>query len=154
MTFYKIFSILAATFLLSCNYQEHTRVITIKNNIIKNNKRKISETWLYSFPFYSSRLIINPDTTFSIVNEGCTGKSFTSGKWSFKDNLLILNSFSKDKKEKMESNLDSIILCFNDLKLVFCNDTLYELDECGMRTKSKYSLSDPNGLISGSRIFN
>lgn len=61
--------------------------------------------WLYSFPFYSSELIINVDGTFQYHDQGCMCQSYSEGKWTINGQEITLHSFEEFKK----SNAPAII---------------------------------------------
>lgn len=60
--------------------------------------------WEYSFPFYSSELTINKDSTFRFHERGCMGHGYSEGKWTFSANRLTLLS---DEKYKIDNQLES-----------------------------------------------
>lgn len=56
--------------------------------------------WKYSFPFYSSELMISENGFFAFHDQGCTGHSYTRGKWERDGNDIVCTSFEEYKQER------------------------------------------------------
>jgi hypothetical protein len=57
-------------------------------------------TWEYSFPFYSSELIIDSNGTFKFYNGSCLGKGYSEGTWIRIGQELVLTSYDRYKKPR------------------------------------------------------
>lgn len=67
-------------------------------------------TWKYEFPFYSSELVINRDSTFQYTSKGCTQKQYTAGKWAQNGPYIFLKSYdayNRNKVKQIEINFNS-----------------------------------------------
>ena len=51
--------------------------------------------WVYSFPFFSSRLFIRTNGSFSLCDRGCTGEDCWEGSWSASGTAVVLSSTSR-----------------------------------------------------------
>ena len=60
-----------------------------------SQKNEFIGTWVYTFPFYYSKLKIFKTGRFTYYDGGCMGKSYTEGNWEVIDGKLSLTSFSK-----------------------------------------------------------
>lgn len=68
--------------------------------------------WHYSFPFYSSELIILQDSTFKFHEQSCLGHSYSEGQWTVNGQSIFLTSYEKYREEnriepEIEITIDS-----------------------------------------------
>ena len=78
--------------------------------------------WTYGYPFYSSSLSINKDSTFAFFSQGCLGRGYTEGKWIKNKGYLILTSFDSYKISRPDS----------DTSNYYFHKAMYELKDHGL----------------------
>ncbi len=83
----------------SCVEEKVQPYPTSYSNHFTHSYTSIAGTWIYSFPFYSSELIISDKGFFKFHDQGCTGHGYSEGSWTMEDGELILTSFDKFKKQ-------------------------------------------------------
>lgn len=66
---------------------------------IKHPTSYIGE-WSYSFPFYSSSLLIKEDGTFTYHDRGCTGSSYSEGTWTQIGLDIVITSYQQYAPDK------------------------------------------------------
>ncbi len=84
--------------LISCRQGELGANDVPSTNNSKKSTGSITGSWFYSFPFYSSELLIKDDGCFKFHERGCMGHGYSEGSWSIENGDLILSSFDKFKE--------------------------------------------------------
>lgn len=89
------FYICMLALLFSCRQDELKAGGASSPNNLKQYASSITGSWFYSFPFYSSELVINDNGLFKFHNRGCMGHGYSEGSWTIENGDLILSSFDK-----------------------------------------------------------
>lgn len=62
--------------------------------------------WSYSFPFYSSELIIEASGVFKFHEQGCLGHGYSEGKWTQNGENIMLTSLEQYANNKVPSIIE------------------------------------------------
>lgn len=100
-----IYCILVALLSFSCNRQEKKADAPAADTSIV-----VTRTWNYADDngFGWCFIRINPDSTFNYESGGCTGTCYSSGKWTMKEGLLVLNSHENYFPKEYTVAIDSV----------------------------------------------
>src|SRR5688572_30878313 len=102
-----------------------TEKLPVVNSQLFPVKSALAGTWHYSFPFYSSTLVLDTSGTFSFCETGCTGSSYSRGVWTNNANEVILKSL-EDYKNACTFSLDSVPIFFNYTRYLYKYGVLTE----------------------------
>ena len=88
-------------------------------------------TWYYGYLFFSCKLIIDKNGTFSYKEETCNDEFKSYGDWTSNQNALILKSTKHENKSHSNIFMSSKQVNFNHEKLIIKNNTLTLFDYSG-----------------------
>jgi hypothetical protein len=146
-----VFIFISSFIFIQCDRVENSTsnvVVFDPQYLFKNERKPLNSVigdWQYGFPFYSCQLSLTKEGTFKFSETGCTGTVYTEGAWRMDQKMITLNSFncylSLSESEIDITNFnDTVYDYFKNKYLLLDIDTLYALDENGLKTNLKLSL--------------